>query len=91
MALTPLQQRVCRVLADQRKAAGESYVAGGGALNELLRGLRKSRDIDFSHSGGIGISPSQLAASAGPPFVPQHVRGRRGAGPPHSESLRICR
>ncbi len=49
MALTPLQQRVCRLLADQRKQSGESYVAGGGALNEHLGGTRKSRDIDLFH------------------------------------------
>ena len=34
MALTTLQREVCRLLADRRKASGESYVAGGAALNE---------------------------------------------------------
>lgn len=49
MALTPLQRRVCRLLADQRRQGGESYVAGGGALNELLGGSRRSRDVDLFH------------------------------------------
>jgi hypothetical protein len=34
MALTALQQRICRILAEARKRSGESYVAGGVALNE---------------------------------------------------------
>lgn len=49
MALTALQRHVCRVLAEQRKQRGESYVAGGGALNELLAGARRSRDVDLFH------------------------------------------
>jgi hypothetical protein len=49
MALTPLQRRICRLVADERKRSGESYVAGGGALNEFLAGTRKSRDVDLFH------------------------------------------
>jgi hypothetical protein len=49
MALTPLQRRICRVLAELRKRHGESYVAGGVALNELLGGTRRSRDLDLFH------------------------------------------
>ena len=49
MALTALQRRVCLLLADQRKRSGESYVAGGVALNELVSGARRSRDIDLFH------------------------------------------
>lgn len=49
MALTVLQRRVCQLLADQRKRSGESYVAGGAALNELLAGARRSRDVDLFH------------------------------------------
>jgi hypothetical protein len=49
MALTSLQRRVCSVLADQRKRSGESYVAGGIALNEIVAGARRSRDIDLFH------------------------------------------
>lgn len=49
MALTPLQRRICHLLAAQRRASGESYVAGGAALNELLGGARMSRDVDLFH------------------------------------------
>lgn len=49
MALTPLQRRICLLLAEQRKRSGESYVAGGAALNELLGGTRMSRDVDLFH------------------------------------------
>lgn len=49
MALTALQGRICRLLAEQRKASGESYVAEGGALNALLGGQRRSRDVDLFH------------------------------------------
>ena len=49
MALTALQRRVCRLLADQRKRSGESYVAGGVALNEVVAGARRSRDVDLFH------------------------------------------
>ena len=36
MALTEFQRAVCRLIADNRIASGESYVAGGVALNELI-------------------------------------------------------
>jgi hypothetical protein len=49
MALTALQRRICLLLAEQRKLGGESYVAGGAALNELLGGARRSRDVDLFH------------------------------------------
>lgn len=49
MALTPLQRRICLLLAEQRKRSGESYVAGGAALNEVLGGTRTSRDVDLFH------------------------------------------
>lgn len=49
MALTVLQRRVCQLLAEQRKRSGESYVAGGVALNELVGGARRSRDVDLFH------------------------------------------
>lgn len=47
IALTALQWAVCRLLAEHRIRSGESYVAGGVALNELLGGARVSRDIDL--------------------------------------------
>ena len=49
MALTGFQRAVCRLLADQRLASGDSYVAGGTALNALIGASRISRDIDLFH------------------------------------------
>ena len=49
MALTDFQRSVCRLLADARIAQGESYVAGGAALNLLMGTSRISRDIDLFH------------------------------------------
>ena len=49
MALTDLQRRVCRLLAANRIASGESYVAGGAALNEVIGATRISRDVDLFH------------------------------------------
>jgi hypothetical protein len=40
MALTELRRAVSRLLAEHRLQSGESYVAGGVALNELLGGSR---------------------------------------------------
>lgn len=49
MALTPFQRAVCRVVAENRVANGESYVAGGVALNAAIGAARISRDIDVFH------------------------------------------
>jgi len=49
MAVTRFQSEVLRLLADQRIRRGESYVAGGVALNILLDAARRSRDIDLFH------------------------------------------
>jgi hypothetical protein len=49
MALTILQRDICRLIAANRVAIGESYVAGGTALNEILGASRLSRDIDIFH------------------------------------------
>ena len=53
MALTGYQREVCRLLADNRVRSGESYVAGGAALNEVLRAsLEKSRyDLHILQNG----------------------------------------
>jgi hypothetical protein len=45
VALTRFQRSICRLLAETRIASGESYVAGGVALNELLAAPRRSRDL----------------------------------------------
>lgn len=49
MALTQLQHDVCRLLSQRRRLSGESYVAGGLALNEVLKQARRSRDVDVFH------------------------------------------
>ena len=46
MALTEFQTGILRMLAKNRIASGESYVAGGAALNQLLSRPRVSHDID---------------------------------------------
>lgn len=61
MALTDLQRTVCRLLAEQRIRSGESYVAGGVALNELLAGARISRDIDLFHDTEEAVEASWSA------------------------------
>lgn len=49
MAITGLQRNILVLLAAERRRRGESYVAGGVALNALLAMPRKSRDIDLFH------------------------------------------
>ena len=49
MALTGIQRDICRLLAKQRVASGESYVAGGVALNTILSAPRISHDLDLFH------------------------------------------
>lgn len=49
MATTAFQRQLCRLIARSRRDSGESYVAGGVALNTLLQAPRISRDIDLFH------------------------------------------
>ena len=58
MALTPFQRRICRILADHRIASGESFVAGGVALNELIGAPRRSNDIDLFHDADEALEAS---------------------------------
>jgi hypothetical protein len=58
MPLTEFQRHVCRILAKTRIAAGESYVAGGPALNELLAASRVSRDVDLFHDTDTAVAAS---------------------------------
>jgi hypothetical protein len=58
MALTDFQRAVCRLVAENRIASGESYVAGGAALNELIPGARISRDIDVFHDTDEAVAAS---------------------------------
>ncbi len=55
MALTEFQRDVCRLLAENRIRSGDSYVAGGAALNELLASPRRSRDIDPFHDTQVAL------------------------------------
>jgi hypothetical protein len=58
MALTSFQRAVCRLLAQDRIASGESYVAGGAALNEVLNAPRVSRDVDLFHDTERAVEAS---------------------------------
>ena len=58
MALTDFQRRLLRLIAENRIAAGESYVAGAAALNELIAGSRISRDIDLFHDTEAAVIAS---------------------------------
>lgn len=61
MALTELQRSICRLIAQNRIASGESYVAGGVALNEALRAPRVSRDIDLFHDTSEALDATWAA------------------------------
>lgn len=47
MPLTPFQEGVLRLLAENRQE--DSYLAGGGALHGAPNSLRYSQDLDFFH------------------------------------------
>jgi hypothetical protein len=61
MALTKLQRSVCQLIAAHRVASGESYVAGGVALNEMLAGGRLSEDVDLFHDTETALDASWTA------------------------------
>ena len=61
MALTEFQRAICRLLARRRIEGGESYVAGGVALNEALHLSRISRDIDLFHDTIEAVDASWTA------------------------------
>lgn len=64
MALTQFQRGVCRLIAATRVASGESYVAGGVALTELIGGTRLSRDIDVFHDTEEAVARTWAADRA---------------------------
>lgn len=64
MALTNLQRAVCRLIAQNRIDSGESYVAGGVALNEALSAPRVSRDIDLFHDTNDALDATWAADRA---------------------------
>ncbi len=61
MAATPYQCGILKTLAAQRKKRGESYIAGGVALNQLLAGSRLSRDIDVFHDTHEAVAATWAA------------------------------
>lgn len=64
MAVTRFQSDVLRLLAQQRRQRGESYVAGGVALNALLAAPRRSRDIDLFHDTEAALRATWAADQA---------------------------
>jgi hypothetical protein len=58
MALSTFQRDLCRLLASQRRASGESYIAGGAALSVALETHRVSRDLDVFHDTAEAVARS---------------------------------
>jgi len=61
VAVTSFQSRILRLLAARRREEGESYVAGGVALNLLIEAPRRSRDIDLFHDTNEALAASWSA------------------------------
>ncbi len=61
MALTKLQRSICQLIAQNRVESGESYVAGGVALNEAIGAARVSRDIDLFHDTNQALDATWAA------------------------------
>jgi hypothetical protein len=61
MALTQYQRELCRVIAQNRIDSGESYIAGGAALNTLIDSRRLSRDIDLFCDTSAAVAASWKA------------------------------
>ena len=64
MALTAFQRTVCHVISENRLREGESYVAGGAALNTLIGAPRQSRDIDLFHDTDEALAKTWQADRA---------------------------
>ena len=65
MAVTEFQAGILKRLAGNRIAGGETYIAGGLALNYQLRGARYSADIDvFNNSIDALHSAAEMDMSA---------------------------
>ncbi|MEI8243819.1 MAG: hypothetical protein WCI17_11170 [bacterium] len=61
MAVTRFQNDILRLLAQHRRENGESYMAGGVALNVLLASARRSHDIDVFHDSETALRDSWSA------------------------------
>jgi hypothetical protein len=64
MGLTAFQRDVCRLLAEVRLRGGESYLAGGATLNELVGAPRVSRDLGIFHDTEEALAASWQADRA---------------------------
>jgi len=80
MALTEYQRAICRLIARQRLESGESYVAGGVALNALTGAARISRDIDLFHDTTEAVGTCWDADRALMESHGYQVRGLRERG-----------
>ena len=58
MAITSFQSGILKLLSARRRELGESYVAGGVALNQLMQAPRRSRDIDLFHDTEEALAAS---------------------------------
>jgi len=61
MVLSGFQREICHLLAARRVESGESYLAGGATLNELIAAPRVSRDLDLFHDTGDALDSSWQA------------------------------
>lgn len=61
MALTEDQLAVCKLIAANRIRSGESYVAGGTALNAIASSPRLSNDIDLFHDSEEALEATWAA------------------------------
>lgn len=64
MGLSVFQRSICQLLAANRRQHGESYLAGGATLNELLGARRLSRDLDIFHDTEEALAASWQADRA---------------------------
>lgn len=64
MALTAYQITILKLLSDRRRKDGESYIAGGVALNAALNAPRLSHDIDIFHDTAQALASTWLADSS---------------------------
>ena len=53
------------LLAQARIRNGESYLAGGATLNELLQAPRVSRDIDMFHDTEEALAAARTGGNGG--------------------------
>ena len=61
MGLSDFQRSICQLLATRRRQHGESYLAGGATLNELLGAPRLSHDLDIFHDTDEALAASWQA------------------------------